>query len=282
MAEERSTKKEIEEEPHEGEMSFLEHLEELRWHIVRSVLAIVIFAIVAFIFKSIIVDTIIMSPKLPDFWTNRMFARLADLTSVEDLRINTKELSLISISMSAQFMTHVWVSIIAGFIIASPYVIYQFWSFVKPALYENEKKHTGGAVFYMSFLLVLGALFGYFLIAPLSIHFLGSYNLSDEVTNQISVTSYISVVASITLATGVIFELPVFVYFLSKIGILSPDGMRKYRKHSYVALLALSAIITPPDVFSQILVCLPLVMLYEIGIIISRRVEKQQELLDEE
>lgn len=274
MAEERSTKKD---KNVTGEMSFLEHLEDLRWHIVRSVLAIVICAIIAFILKSFIVDTIIMSPKLPDFWTNRMFAKLADFTGISDLRINTKELKLISISMSAQFMTHIWVSIVAGFIMASPYVIYQIWSFIKPALYDNERKYSGGAVFYMSFLLILGALFGYFLIVPLSVHFLGSYNLSDEVTNQISVTSYISVVASITLASGIIFELPIFVFFLSKIGILTPGTMKKYRRHSYVALLALSAIITPPDVYSQIMVCLPLILLYEIGIIISKRVEKKRE-----
>ena len=281
MPEKQSTKKMETKNDNVTEMSFLDHLEELRWHIVRSVLAIVLLGIVAFILKSFIVDTIIMSPKLPSFWTNRMFADLAAYTGIEDLQINTKELKLISISMSAQFMTHIWVSIIAGFIMASPYVIYQFWSFIKPALYEKERKHSSGAVFYMSFLLMLGALFGYYLIVPLSVHFLGSYNLSDEVTNQIAITSYISTVASITLASGVIFELPVFVYFLSKVGILNPDMMKKYRKHSYVGLLALSAIITPPDVFSQIMVCFPLMILFEIGIIISKRVvRKAQEDFD--
>jgi sec-independent protein translocase protein TatC len=218
-----------------------------------------------------------MHPKMPDFWTNRMFARLADLTGADSLHINTGELHLISIAMAGQFMTHIWTSIVAGLIIAAPYVIWEFWRFIKPALHDSERKHSIGAVFYMSFLFICGVLFGYYLIVPLSVHFLGSYSISGEVTNQINVLSYISTVTSITLAAGVIFELPVFVFFLSKIGILTPGIMKKYRRHSYVALLVISAIITPPDVFSQIMVCLPLVLLYEIGIIISRRVNKKAE-----
>ncbi len=275
MAEEQSTKKKKQEKAEEVEMSFLEHLEVLRWHLIRSFGAIFIFAILAFINKSLIFDKIIMAPKMPDFWTNRMFGRLAELTGIESLRINTEELQLISIAMSGQFMTHIWTSLIAGIVVAAPYVIYEFWRFIKPALYDNERKNSGGAVLYMSFLFLTGVLFGYYLIVPLSVHFLGSYSISGQVANQINVLSYIGTVSSITLASGVIFELPIFVYFLSKIGILTPNIMRKYRRHSYVLLLILSAIITPPDVFSQIMVCLPLVILYEIGIVISRRIEKK-------
>ncbi len=277
MAEEQSTKKRKKKVVQETEMSFLEHLEILRWHIIRAFGSIFIFAILAFINKEFIFDKIIMHPKMPDFWTNQMFGKLADMTGADSLRINTHELQLISIAMSGQFMTHIWVSLIAGFIVAAPYVIFEFWRFVKPALYDNERKHSVGAVIYMSLLFATGVLFGYYLIVPLSVHFLGSYSISGSVINQINVLSYIGTVSSITLASGVIFELPVFVYFLSKVGILTPSLMKKYRRHAYIVLLILSAVITPPDVFSQIMVCLPLVILYEIGIVISKRVMKKAE-----
>jgi sec-independent protein translocase protein TatC len=260
-----------------AEMSFLEHLEELRWHIIRSVLAIVIFAVVAFILKDLIFGTIILKPRTPEFWTNRMLARLGDLVSTEALKINQQPLELISIKIAGQFMTHIWVSILSGFIIASPVVFYEFWRFIRPALYEKEKKYASGAVFFTSFLFLLGVLFGYYLIVPLSIHFLGTYNVNGEVTNQINLNSYIGSVTSIVLASGVVFLIPIFSYFLSKVGIITPQFMKTYRKHAYVLMLLLAAIITPPDVFSQIMVCLPLVFLYEIGIIISRQVTKKRE-----
>lgn len=260
----------------QGEMSFLEHLEELRWHLIRSVLAIVIMAVVAFILKDFIFNTIIFKPKTPGFWTNRMFAQLGDFLGSEAIKINSQDLQLISIKMAGQFLTHIWTALVAGFIIASPLVFFEFWRFIKPALYDTEKKHASGAVFFTTVLFLLGVLFGYYLIVPLSIHFLGSYSLSPEVTNQININSYISTVVSISLASGVVFLLPIFVYFLSKVGLLTPGFMKKYRRHSYVVMLLLSAIITPPDVFSQIMVCIPLVFLYEIGILISRRIEKQR------
>ncbi len=276
--EEQSTKKGgNEQKGKEAEMTFLEHLEELRWHIIRAFLSIIVIAIAAFIAKDIIFDTVILSPKTPEFWTNRMFAKLAELLGTDALRINDTELEIISIKMAAQFMTHIWTSVITGLIVASPYVFFEIWRFIKPALYDKERKHSTGAVFYMSVLFVTGVLFGYFLIVPLSVHFLGSYSISSEVSNQINISSYISTVTSISLASGVIFELPIFVYFLSKVGILTPELMKQYRRHAYVALLLLSAIITPPDVFSQIMVCFPLVFLYEGGIIISRRVNKKAE-----
>jgi len=174
-------------------------------------------------------------------------------------------------------MTHIWVSIIAGFIIASPVVFYEFWRFIKPALYDTEKKYAGGAVFFTSVLFLMGVLFGYFLIVPLSVHFLGTYNVSGEVTNQINLKSYIGSVTSISLAAGVVFLIPIFSYFLSKVGLITPQFMKTYRKHAYVIMLLLSAVITPPDIFSQIMVCFPLVFLYEIGILISKRVVKKRE-----
>lgn len=261
----------------QGEMSFLEHLEELRWHLIRSAIAIIIFAIIAFIFKEFIFDAIILKPKNADFWTNRMFTKLGDLINSESIKINQQDLNLIAIKMSDQFMIHIMVSIIAGLIIASPFVINEFWMFIKPALYDKEKKYANGAVFYTSALFLVGVLFGYFLIVPLSIHFLGSYRISEEVVNQINTRSYISTLTSISFASGVIFLLPVFSYFLSKVGILTPQFMKTYRKHAYVVMLLLSAVITPPDIFSQVMVCFPLVFLYEIGIFISKRVVKNRE-----
>jgi len=260
----------------QAEMSFLEHLEVLRWHIVRSVVAIMAMAILAFIFKDFIFNTIIFKPKTPGFWTNRMFAQLGDFIGSEAIKINSQDLQLISIKMAGQFLTHIWTSIVAGFIVASPIVFLEFWRFIKPALYDTEKKHASGAVFFTSLLFSIGVLFGYYLIVPLSIHFLGSYSISGEVTNQININSYISTVVSISLASGVVFLLPIFVYFLSKVGLLTPSFMKQYRRHSYVVMLLLSAIITPPDVFSQIMVALPLVFLYEIGIFISKRIEKKR------
>ena len=273
ISEEQSTKKKKKKEP-KAEMSFLDHLETLRWHIIKSVIAIFTFSIVAFIYIDFIFDSIIFAPKNPEFWSNRMMALLADYVGVPALKINTFELQLININMSGQFMVSIWTAIIVGFIAAAPFVIYQFWSFIKPALYENERRHASGAVFTMSALFMMGILFGYYLIVPMSVDFLGRYSISDMVVNQINILSYISTVTSIVIAGGVIFELPVIAYFLSKVGILTPGFMRKYRRHSYVVLLIISAIITPPDVFSQIMVCIPLVILYEISIIISKRVQK--------
>ncbi len=269
-------KKRKEKKP-EAEMSFLEHLEELRWHIVRSVAAVFIFAIVAFVMKNFIFDSVILKPMTPEFWTNRMLAKLGELVGSDALKINQKPLDLIALKMADQFMIHIMTSIIAGLIIASPVIFYEFWRFIKPALYDQEKKHASGAVFYTSTLFLLGVLFGYFLIVPLSIHFLGTYNVSDKVVNQINTRSYIGTVTSISMAAGVVFLIPIFSYFLSKVGIITPQFMKTYRRHAYVLMLLLSAIITPPDIFSQVMVCFPLVLLYEIGIVISRRVVKKRE-----
>jgi len=267
----------------ENEMSFLEHLEELRWHIVRSVASIFVIAIMAFIYNDIIFDVVILAPKNPQFFTNRLLCQLGQLVNINALCINTHPFEIINIRMAGQFTTHIAVSLIAGVILAFPYIFWEFWRFFRPALYSSEKKHTRGAVFFSSLLFISGVLFGYYIIVPLSVHFLGSYNVSAEVNNQINLRSYIGTVSSITLASGIIFQLPILSFFLTKIGLVDPHFLKKYRKHSLLIILALSAIITPPDIFSQILVCLPLIFLYEIGIIISRRViAKEKERLETE
>ncbi|MDQ2179874.1 twin-arginine translocase subunit TatC [Marinifilum sp. D714] len=268
---------EKEQQQDDNQMSFLEHLEVLRWHLMRSVIAVLVFAVAAFIFYDFIFDYLILAPKNPDFFTNRMFARVAEFTGVEALKINTEPFQVININMAGQFATHISVSLVAGIIASFPYIFYEFWCFIKPALYSNEKKHARGSIFYTSFLFALGVLFGYYLITPLSVHFLGSYSVSDQVMNQINLKSYISSITSIVLASGVIFELPVLIFFLSKIGLVTPEFLKKYRKHSVVLILILSAIITPPDIFSQVLVCLPLMLLYEIGIKISKRIQKKHQ-----
>ncbi len=256
----------------EGEMSFLEHLEELRWHIIRSIIAIVVFMVVAFLFKNLIFDNVILAPKEPQFFTNRLLCSISD-----KICINQKPVNLISIKMSGQITTHIVVSLVAGLILAFPVIIYEFWRFLRPALHSNEAKHARGAVLTSSLLFFVGVLFGYYLLAPLSIHFLTTYQISEDVVNQINIRSYIGTLTSICLATGIVFELPIIAFFLTKIGIITPSFMRKYRKHSIVVIFILAAIITPPDVFSQLLVSIPLLLLYEISIYVSSAVVRNKE-----
>jgi len=256
----------------EGEMSFLEHLEELRWHIIRSVIAIVIFMVVAFVFKNLIFDSIILAPKEPGFITNRILCSIS-----EKLCINQEHVNLISIKMSGQITTHIVVALVAGLILAFPVIIFEFWRFLRPALHSNEARHARGAVVISSLLFFLGVLFGYFLLAPLSIHFLTTYSVSEDVVNQINIRSYIGTLTSICLATGLVFELPIIAYFLTKIGVITPSFMRKYRKHAIVVIFIVAAIITPPDVFSQMLVSIPLLILYEVSIYVSAVVMKRRE-----
>jgi len=258
----------------EREMTFLEHLEELRWHIIRSIIAVCILATGAFLFKDIIFDGIILAPRDPGFFTNRILCQLGEAVNMPVLCINTKPFELINIKMAGQFTTHITISLIAGLVLAFPYVFWEFWRFMKPALYENETNHARGAVLYSSALFITGVLFGYYVIVPLSLQFLGTYSVSTQVVNQIYLRSYIGTVTSISLASGLVFELPIVIFFLSKIGLVTPSFLRKYRRHSIIIILIVAAVITPPDIFSQVLVCLPLLVLYEVGILISARVER--------
>ena len=254
-------------------MSFLEHLEVLRWHIIRSIFVTLIFTIFAFIFKNIIFDKILFAIKNPDFLTYRIICKVSGFFGFSDnFCIQDLPFNLINISMSGQFSAHITTSLIVGIIISFPYFVWEMWRFIKPALHKNEKTKVRGVVFFSSLLFFTGVLFGYFVVSPLSINFLGGYFVSSIIQNQISFSSYINTVSILTLANGLIFQLPIFVYFLSKAGILTESFMRKYRKHSLVIILILSAIITPPDVTSQILLSLPVLFLYEISIKISKYV----------
>ncbi len=260
------------------EMSFLEHLEVFRWHLVRSVAAVLFFAIIAFIFKGIVFDGILLAPKSPDFPTYKILCLISQNLGMGDaLCMEELPFILMNISMSGQFSTHIMTSIVVGFVVAFPYVFWEMWRFISPALHDNESNVARGIVFFSSLLFLIGVLFGYYVVAPLSVHFLGSYQVSQTVANQISLSSFISTVTTVSLANGVVFELPILVYFLTKVGLLTPDFMRTYRKHALVLTLIFSAIITPPDVTSQILVALPLMVLYELSIKISARVLRKQE-----
>jgi sec-independent protein translocase protein TatC len=260
----------------EKEMSFLEHLEELRWHIIRAVLAIGFMAILAFIFKNIIFDKIILAPRMPGFFTNRILCQIGEALNTSALCINTNPFNLISIRMSGQITTHIIVSLVSGVILAFPFVVWEFWRFFKPALHANERKQAGGAAFAASFLFFGGVIFGYFIIIPLSIHFLGSYVVSEVITNQINISSYIGTITKTALASGLIFELPVIAFFLTEIGLIDPPFLKNNRKYAILICFIVAAIITPPDVFSQALVVVPLLGLYEVSIVISRYVVKRK------
>lgn len=260
----------------ESKMSFLDHLEVLRWHLIRIVLAIVIFAALAFIFKSIVFDKIVLAPIYDHFFTYRAFCSFGEMMGLGDkLCFETIVFSVINISMSGQFTMHLIVSLFTGLILGFPYLLFEVWLFVKPALKKSEHQFASGIVFWGSLLFMSGVLFGYYLITPLTVQFLGGYTVSDLVSNQINLNSYISTVTSVTFCCGIIFQLPIVIYFLSKLGLVSPELLKKFRRHSVVVVLILSAIITPPDIMSQVLVSLPLFVLYEISIMISRFVQKK-------
>jgi len=260
-----------------NDMTFLEHLEVLRGHLLRSLLSIGVFAIVAFLLKDVIFDHILLAPKATDFWTNRMLCKLGDLLNTTKLCINDVEIDLINIDLSGQFKIHLNIAFFGGLILAAPYIFWELYRFIMPALKEKERKYSGGMVYYTSGLFLAGILFGYFMIVPLTLNFLGGYQVSEQVSNQINLRSYIGTVTSLVFATGLIFELPVLVYFLSKVGIVTPKFMRRYRKHAIVVILVVAGIITPPDIFSQILVSIPMYLLYEVSIFISARIQRERD-----
>jgi len=254
------------------EMSFWEHLEDLRGTLVRSFIGIMVFSVAAFFNRSIIFDSLLLAPKNSEFITNVLLCRLGKLLSSDAFCFESFTIQIINIHMSGQFLMHLYVSMAVGLVLASPYVIYQFWKFVVPALKPDEQKHSRRAVLIISALFFAGVLFSYFIIVPLTIIFLGTYQVSGLVANQISLHSYISTVVSVTLGVGVVFELPVVIYFLARVGVVDAHFLRRKRKHMLVIVLIISAIVTPPDVFSQILVSIPLMALYELSIIVAKKV----------
>lgn len=261
-----------------NQMSFLDHLEELRWHLIRSLVSIIIIGLLAFLFKDFIFDTLLFGPKNINFITYRWFCNVSEILGQgNSFCIKEMPFRIQSRTMAGQFSAHLWTSILAGFIVSFPYVLYELWKFISPGLNNYERKNARGFILIASLLFFTGVLFGYYIITPLSINFLGNYSVSDEVFNDFDLASYISLLRASVLASGLIFELPIIIYFFTKIGIVTPSFLKSNRKFALVILLSLSAIITPPDIASQIIVCIPLLILYEVSIFISRIVYAKQE-----
>lgn len=259
------------------DMSFLDHLEVLRWHLIRSSAAILLLATIAFLFKNIIFDTILLAPTKLDFFTYQFLCDVSKFFTSKGMCIEELPFTLQSLGMSEQFSIHIWVSIVAGIIVAFPYIIWEVWRFISPGLYKHEKKYATFFIIVSSLLFFTGVLFGYYVITPLSVNFLGNYSVSEIVDRNFKIASYISIIKSSVLAAGLMFELPIFIYFLTKMGLVTPDFLRKYRKHAIVLVLILAAVITPPDVISQIIVTIPIVILYELSIFIAKVIYKKQE-----
>jgi sec-independent protein translocase protein TatC len=261
-----------------GEMSFLDHLEELRWLLVRSTIAIVIGGCVAFAFSDFIFDEIIFAPKKGDFITYRFFCDLANKYDL-DKSFCIKELpfSIQSRAIDGEFSTDIWTAITAGFIIAFPYILWLLWRFISPALYDKEKKYAISFMISTSILFFLGVLFGHYIITPLSLNFLGNYKISSVVDKNVDLASYISLVKTNAISCGLVFEMPIIIYFLAKLGLVTAVFLRKYRRYAYVIILILAAIVTPPDVVSQMIVTIPLIILFEVSIFIAGRINKNKE-----
>jgi sec-independent protein translocase protein TatC len=263
----------------EKEMSFLDHLDVLRGHLVRAVLAILVCAIVAFVNMPYIFHHIILAPARIDFITYRGLCKISTWVCTSwpslcdagsSLCVDKIDFALQSRSMSGQFTMHITASLVAGLVLAFPYVVWEIWRFIKPALYPKEKKSTSGSVFFVTILFAAGVLFGYFIVAPLSINFLANYKLDPSIQNFFDITSYISTICLLVLGSGLMFQLPVLVYILTSIGMITPAYMRKYRKHAVILNFVIAAFITPsPDMFTMTLVAMPLLFLYELSIFIS-------------
>ena len=259
------------------EMTFLEHLEELRWHLIRSIAAILIFMIVAWFSMGYIFNKIILGPAKPEFWTYRQLCKIGNAVGIESLCVDKLNFSLMSREVSGQFMMALTASAIIGLLFAFPYVFWEIWRFIKPGLKVTEKKASRGAVFFVTMLFFLGILFGYYIVAPFAINFLVNFQIDPSIENQFDIGSYISVLATLTLACGVTFQLPMAMYVLTKVGVVSPKFLKDYRKHSIVVILIVAAVITPsPDMISQVLVAIPLYFLYEVSIVVSAREEKRK------
>lgn len=265
----------------EKEMTFLDHLEELRWHVIRAILAIVVMMVVAFFYIEAIFDNIVFAPAQVDFVFFKWMCKLGDLTGAQSLCITELPFKVQSRNMTGQFMMSITASFMIGLVVAFPYVIWELWSFVRPGLETKERKFSKGAVFAISSLFLIGVAFGYFVLSPMTIWFLSTYQVSKFIVNEFDITSYVSTVASLVLGCGLLFQFPVVVYFLTKIGMITPQFMRTYRRHAIVAIIIIGAVVTPSaDPFSLAIISLPLYFLYEISIftsvVVLRRKLKQE------
>jgi sec-independent protein translocase protein TatC len=261
------------------EMSFMDHLEDLRWLLVRSTFAVIGIACACYFIDDFIFDTIIFGPKDPNFITYRFFCEVTHYFGVDDTYACAQEFNfkIQNQEVSGQFSMYIWTLITAGFVIGFPYILWEVWKFIRPALYEKERKMAGSFILISSLLFFIGVLFGYYIIAPLSINFFATFNVSKEIENIFTVDSYVSMMKMSIVASGIVFELPIIIYFLAKLGLVTPDFLRKYRRYAIVIILILAAIVTPPDIPSQIIVSIPILLLYEMSILIAAIVAKKAE-----
>lgn len=266
----------------EKELGFVDHLEALRWHLVRMAVVFFICSIVAYIYISEIFDHIILAPTHKDFLSYKALCKLGEWIHINSLCLEDVKINFQNTELSGQFMMSFSSAFLFGFIISFPYLIWELWRFIKPALTPRELKNSNGIIFWVTILFLFGVAFGYYIITPYTVNFFAAYKLSNQFENIIKIDDYLDSFMSLVLGTGFVFELPVLVYFLSKIGLLTPDFMRTYRKYAVVIILVVAAVITPPDAVSQIIVTIPLWFLYEIGIVISGRVEKERKRKEKE
>ena len=261
-------------------MNFLDHVEDLRWHIIRSAIAILVGAVLIFIKVEWIFDRIIMGPAHSDFVSYKWFCALGRLLHYNDFCLGEIKMDFQNTAVTGQFMMSLSISLMLGFIIAFPYVLWELWKFIKPALKPVEIKMARGIVFWCSLLFFSGVLFSYFIVAPYTINFFGNYRLSPMVKNIITLDNYYDTMSNMILALGIVFELPILVYFLSRIGVLTPEFLRAKRRYAIVILFILAEVITPPDLFSCLLVFIPLYILFEVSVSISGRVVRAKRKRD--
>ncbi|PKP21057.1 MAG: twin-arginine translocase subunit TatC [Bacteroidetes bacterium HGW-Bacteroidetes-21] len=283
MAEVVSFKKKNRDPNPQKEMSFWKHIDELRWVLFRIIIVMVVFSGVAFAYKEIVFDTIILGPRNQDFITYRVLCKLGHFLSMDGLCISSFDLSIVNLTLTGQFMKHISISIYAGVILSSPYILWEFWRFIKPALKPKERRYTNYALLICIFLFLAGVLFSYFVIVPLTVNFLATYVLSDAIKNTISLDSYISTVTTLTLIMGVVFELPIIMYMLARFGIITKGFLKKKRKYAVVIVLIAAAFITPgSDAFSLVLVSLPLYVLFEVSVWVIPKKKAVSENLEED
>jgi sec-independent protein translocase protein TatC len=260
-----------------GEMSFIEHLDVLRGHLFKSALAVAVGAIIMAVYNSFIFQVILMGPTRADFPTYGLLCGISRRLGLGNkLCLNLTKVKLQSNTVAGQFGVYFNIILIGGFILAFPYVFYQFWKFTKPALTTKELKNTRGVIFWVSLLFFTGVFFGYFVIAPYTINFFSKFSLDASIENLWTVASYFNIIVPLILGAGLAFQLPLVLYFLAKIGVVSAKYLRGIRKYAIVTMLVLAGIITPPDMLSQIVCTVPLMILYEIGILLCVKVEKKQ------
>ncbi|GAC1450958.1 MAG: twin-arginine translocase subunit TatC [Chitinophagaceae bacterium] len=267
-----------------AEMSFIDHLEALRWHLVRSVIAVMVSAIIIFIYAKEVVSIIVMGPARKDFATYSVLCNLGRKLHLGDvLCLGDFTIKFQSNAMTEQFMTTFTIAFVGGFIVAFPYVFWEFWRFIKPALSKKEVRRTSGIIFWVSVLFFMGVAFGYYVLTPFMVNFYSNYSLSPLIEFKPTLSDYIENLIWTTVGIGVLFQMPLLIMFLSKIGIVSPTFLKKYRRHAFVVILIAAAIITPStDPFSLTLVTIPLYALFEASVLLSARVYKQREKADAE